>query len=133
MIQTLPYLQEPLEINVRSLAQAGVVTRSDGTQEVVVAGGLPIPTSDTVEIFSFETGSWRSAENNLPSSNHDGASVPYGDTFLIVGGYDTFTEIDTILKYNPDEEFFETLPQHLLYGTARMAAMLVPDNYFDCS
>ena len=63
-----------------------------------------------------------------------GASVPLGDSFVIVGGYDEtdFEELDTIIAYDADAAEWVVRPERLATPRSRMAAFTVPDNYFQC-
>ncbi len=41
-----------------------------------------------VDIYDLETGTWKTSASALPKPKSEMASVPYGDTFIIVGGRD---------------------------------------------
>ena len=52
------------------------------------------------------------ADNSLPIPIWDMASVPYGDTFLLVGGYNDNSGdfLDTIYVFEPFSETFNLVP-----------------------
>ena len=56
-----------------------------------------------------------STGNNLPYPIEAAASVPYKDSFLLVGGYlyDTDEVLDTIIKYNPEDDSWLEMPAKL--------------------
>ncbi len=69
----------------RDKCQAGLVTYPDGTQGILVAGDRN--SYDTsVEFLNLETLIWEPRQS-LPETVFAGASVPYQDSFLVVGGY----------------------------------------------
>ena len=71
----------------RYSAFAGVIINDQGETEIVIAGGQNnLIEMDEVEIFSFATMSWRQTSNPLQHPIANGYSVPYGNTFLMVGG-----------------------------------------------
>ena len=76
---------------------------------------------------------WRSGPSFYGSH---GASVPFGNTFLAVGGYDrqTLQYSDKIYEFNPDpnDERFILRPDRLKSPKQEMAAFLVPDDYATC-
>ena len=118
--------QEPIDFS-REGSFAGLVTRSNGEQEIVIAGGNNAASS---EIFSLLTGSWRYG-TNLPHFYRNGASVQNANASVAVGGYYADAE-DTIYKNDPDEESWELLPTRLEGGRYWMTARLVPDGSFGC-
>ena len=66
----------------------GKVTNcTTGEEEVVVAGGQDKNWNvhSITEIYSVEDGSWR-VGTPLPEANAGMASLPYGDSFLVLGG-----------------------------------------------
>ena len=94
-----------------------------------MAGGQ---NSKTSEIFDLATQTWRYGPD-LPVSNqlYWGASVPYGDTFLIIGGYD-YEYSDSILSFDPTLDSWVELPQKLTQGRNKFAAFLAPDDFVTC-
>ena len=64
-----------------------VINPATGKEEVVVTGGRDVggPSSSTV-IYTVADDTWRQG-TPLPKTLEDPASLPYGDSFLILGGY----------------------------------------------
>lgn len=64
-----------------------VTNCTTGKEEVVVAGGQGKNWNieANTEIYNFEDGTWR-VGTPLPEANAVMASLPYGDTFIIMGG-----------------------------------------------
>ena len=107
----------------------GRVVRADGEVEIVIIGGDKDSSS---QIFNLNSMSWRDG-NDLDIELWSGASVPYGDTFLLVGGFSepARREVDTIYKYDVVSDRIFPI------GTLNMArryhtAVFVPDNFVDC-
>ena len=72
----------------RYYVQAGLVKYSDGSEHIVVAGGRSVNNDylAVTEIFDLQTQTW-SVGDNLPVESIGGASVPFEDSFIIVGEY----------------------------------------------
>ena len=103
--------------------QAGLVTYPNKTQAVVVAGGID---SNDSEIWFLDETSFKSGPL-LPQGMERGASVPFGNSFLIVGAYEGGT--DEIYTYDVTSEEFVLLPQKLVTPRETLAAFMVPE-YF---
>ena len=71
--------------------------------------------------------------NNLPYSIYGAASVPYNDSFLLVGGYsyDTFEELDTILRYIPENDVWVEMPVKLQTPRYRHTVIPVKQSIFN--
>ena len=118
----------------RSHVQAGLVKYSDGSEHIVVAGGYDGSFySDVTEIFHLQTQTW-STGDNLPVEIRDGASVPFEDSFLIVGGYSSNGGgyLDTIHYFNPLLQKWETRDETMKDGRYLLAAFMVPNSYSNC-
>ena len=109
----------------------GGIVYPNGEEAVVVAGGRDL---NTVEIFFPSSMEWREGPD-LPASDRwdAGMSVPFGNTFLIVGGEADGDISDRIIKYDVDNDDWIELPQTLTTARADGAAFLVPDNYVTCT
>lgn len=73
----------------RELAACGVTANKAGRKELVVAGGLSrsnIVLSSTL-LFSFENNQWRDGPS-LPKAVGYAAHLPYGDSLLVIGGFE---------------------------------------------
>ncbi len=70
---------------------------------------------------------------HLPLPRSSGRAVPYGDTFLVLGGseYGSIATpfLDTILQFDPDNELWIHLEQRLPEKTIVPVAMFVPDDF----
>ena len=112
-------------------SQAGFVTYPDGTKGVLAAGG---DEESTAYFLDMDTLVWEPLQS-LPIDIHWGSSVPYRDSFLIVGGnsYDVGDYLDTVYYYNPTFDQWDLLDQRMSLPQERLAAFLVPDDYADCS
>ena len=105
----------------------GVVS---GGTELVVAGGY-ISKSNS-EILDLSTLIWRSGPA-LPSIRESSASVPYENSFLMVGGFMSGGILfEDILQYDADAESWITRPEKLDFGRDRAVAMMVPDEMVEC-
>ena len=85
----------------------------------------------TTEILDLESMQWTTPDSNV-HFRALGASVPYKDTFLAVGGVfsETFTQF-SIYEFNPltnEWVFKDNLSNERRYLTA----FLVPDEALDC-
>ncbi len=114
----------------RSWCQAGFVTYRNGDKGILVAGG---DSSDTVDFLNLDTLIWE-PKQNLPFDIYRGASVPFQDGFLIVGGEsDSQGYLDTIYYYNPTLDQWDLLDQRMKDKRETFTAFLVPDYYANCS
>ena len=83
--------------------------------------------------MAFNNKVFPQAANNLEQRFQFGAAVPYGSTFLLVGGGgDDYR--DTIHKYIASTDEWELMPERLSIGRETPAAMLVHlDMFPSCS
>merc|ERR1719188_2520091 len=110
-----------------ALACGRAINAKSGDVEIVAAGGSAH--TDIVEIYTIRTNTWRTAKHRLPSKNYGLTSVPYGRTFMVVGGY-TGSYSDMILLYKPGTEGWETLGQRMTNGRNYVSATLVNSKSF---
>ncbi len=110
------------------LCGCGLINNSVMGVEVVVAG------YGTSEIFNFDDLAWRDGPN-LPIFGHGYASVQLTNTFLLVGGYEDNAEqySDKIFIFDEDDYSFTLMSQTLVYPRNVPAAVLVPDEFVNCS
>ena len=109
------------------LACGRAINAKSGDVEIVAAGGESH--TDIVEIYTIRANTWRTAKHRLPSKNRGLTGVPYGQTFMVVGG-DTGSYSDMILLYKPDTEGWETLGQRMTTGRYHVSATLVNSKSF---
>ncbi len=128
-----PYI---LPILRRNYMGCGVATNSEGVQEFVVAGGTGGGNPDdsiTVDVLNLDTLEWKSSENALPTAMNAMASVPFGQTFLLVGGYDRDASraMSVLHIFNPDDEqFYQLLTPRLRQARQYPTAMFVDVDAF---
>ena len=81
----------------------------DPARILIVGGNTRVAEEDNrSEVFNLQRGEWEVGPE-IPGlyALSGSVSVPYGDTFLLVGGYET-TVLDKIFQYDPvNNEFFE--------------------------
>ena len=63
----------------------------------------------------------------MSDRTHDGASLPYGNSFLAIGGYAAGTHRDEIWFFNPDSYEWEVIAK-MEQGSDRLAAIALPEN-----
>ena len=103
-----------------------------GKQEVVAAGGFYFQYFDVVEIYSVDDNSWRTG-HPLPRNIYGAFTVPYQDSFLMVGGGSDTPSIgflDTIYKYEADTDSWVLLDQKLSRQLIWTMAMMVDADIF---
>ncbi len=119
----------------RMQCQAALVTYPDGSQGILVAGGLDenYDGLETVDFLNLKTLIWE-PKQSLPVDIHRGQSVPYLDSFVIAGGVvdATSQSLDSILYYNPALDQWDQIGQ-MRNPRNNFAAFLVPDSYAQCS
>ena len=71
-----------------------------GNREVIAAGSSYYP-YNSVEKYNVQEDSWTFGLG-LPFELYTADSIPYGDSFVLVGGFKIDTFIDAILLYNDD-------------------------------
>ena len=124
-----------MTLQVKTWYFAGLVTYPDRSRHIVAAGGYELDDTLTyIYDLDLGIGMWRPGPD-LPFLN--GASVPYGDTFLVVGGeqnYFPYYDSDLISEFNPDPsaERWNLRPERLKSSKLYMTAFLVPDDYATC-
>ena len=79
--------------NRRRLQGCGRVTNSTtGKEEVVIAGGHNYwGAISSTQIYAVEDDTWRKG-TPLPTKVTGSTSLPYGDSFLILGGHNDYSE-----------------------------------------
>ncbi len=98
----------------------------------MVAGGDYAGPS--VEFLDLDTLTW-APKQSLPHDLRLAESVPFQDSFLIVGGdmdYNTGDSLDTIYYYNPAEDSWDLMDQKLSVPGGPSAAFMVPDSFAGC-
>lgn len=124
----------------RRAAACGVTRRRDGGEggdtvtEVVVAGGEDYSTEfRLVEIFSVEERQWRLA-SPMPLPVEFASTVQYGDSFLLVGGYDNANDefLSAIWEYLPEDDDWVLYGRSLGVPRSDTAVIPLPDYVGHC-
>ena len=108
-----------------------MVTYPDGTKGILIAGG---PADTTALFLNLQTLIWE-PKPNLPHDISQGVSVPFLDSFLIVGG-ESLGEtgfLDTIYYFNPGVEEWVLMDVRMEHKRVYHAAFMVPDSYANCT
>lgn len=73
-------------------------------------------------------------KSSLPFDIRNGQSVPWKDSFLIVGGYsyDKGDYLDSILYYNPQTDAWDLMNQRMKKTRQRFTAFSVPKDFGSC-
>ena len=104
----------------------------DGKRKLVVTG---TPYVSTTEILDLDTLQWTDGPG-LPFPWAYTASVPYKNTFLVIGGLGTHsgTVYSTdIYEFDPVNMNWITRSETLTQGRHSHAAFLVPDDVVNCN
>lgn len=123
----------------RGLTCGTVRSRPGGPVEQVIAAGgfVTVLTDDesietylpTVEIYDVKSNTWRKG-TDLPVPLEYAAVVPYGTTFLIIGGNIDTGYSDKVYQYTTDGKWKET-SMKLSEAKSSVTAMIVPSSLFD--
>ena len=112
--------------------QAGLATDESGMQRVVATGGR----NGDVTTYLLDvagTGLWLPGPD-LPHEIYGGASVPFGDAFLVAGGYGASTGgyLDTVYAFDASADVWRLEDAALAEGRTMLAAFTVPETYVAC-
>lgn len=110
----------------KSDCSAGLVTYPDGTQGILVTAG-----SDDVSshFLNLETLLWE-PKADFPYIVDRAPSVPFQDSFLVVGGYSA-AYIRTIHFYDTAADEWKGIA-NMEEGKRYTAALMVPDSFANC-
>ena len=124
----------PDSLESRAKPFSGLVTFQNGTKIVILAGGA---NSNSAEAFDLQGEKWISGIPDLPVEFelYDGCSVPFEDTFLIVGGYKATGPYyqKSIIAFDQAEMNWKTLDEELDVPRSEFASFLVPEDYVTCT
>ena len=120
----------------RSRCHAGFVTYPNGDKGILVAGGVEGEGTDgltSTDFLNLETLIWV-PKQSLPFDIRYGASVPFQDSFLIVGGF-SIGELEgylqTVYYYDPNLDQW-ILIERMDFARERFTAFMVPDSFANC-
>ena len=111
----------------RYSSQAGLVTFTNGSKAVMVAGGFPHIRTSEYLMLDGDGDSWTFGPL-LPIDICDGASVQLDKSFLIVGG-NNGTYQDTIWMFDTAINDWTLLEQRLTIARSHSSSFMVPDNF----
>ena len=109
----------------------------DGSRYIIVtggSGGVELNSTEVLNLDDTQQGWVRGPD--LPTTLYLGASVPFGDTFLIVGGRDKIVhsmEMDTIFQFDGESFNWIQREEKLVMPRYGFAAFLVPQQVARCS
>ena len=110
----------------------GLAIASSGETSIVVAGGDF--GSVLVYIYDLTEETWREALNPLPFDLWLSSVVPFGDTFLAVGGLRADGQRDDrILEYQPDDESWMVREERLSEPKSEMSVLFISEDKVSCS
>ena len=110
----------------------GLAIASSGEMSIVVAGGDF--GSVLVYIYDLTEETWREALNPLPFDLWLSSVVPFGDTFLAVGGLRADGQRDDrILEYQPDDESWIVREERLSEPKSEMSVLFISEDKVSCS
>ncbi len=117
-------------------AMCGAATRADGGRVVVLAGGTVGHDGGAVDdsyVYDVALDVWMPGAR-LPRRRTWGRAVQRGDSFLVVGGgsdsaLDGAEMRGEILRYDPDGDSWEELPQRLEDPSFVMVALMAPQGF----
>lgn len=100
------------------------MTQTDGSKEIVVSSSRDSLAGNETEILNLDTMIWRPGPP-FPTEcpTYAGSSLPYGNSFLAIGGYSNegYTERNDIWHLNPENwnwELIGTMKKERRYLTA---------------
>ena len=134
---SLQPLPTPTDSDLR-LAMCGLATKEDGSRLVVLTGGFfdGTQTQAVSDTYVYEVdgdGVWVPGPPLPDGGRTWGRAVQSGGTFLLVGG-SSRGSLDgdmrgEILRYRPDEDEWEELPQVLEEPSVVRVALVAPKNF----
>ena len=107
---------------------------NNGHKKLVVAGGLNADWNalSSSEELNLESLQWSSGPD-LPLPIAFGESVPFRNSFLIVGGSHGYKFSEAIFGYNAESNGWLRMPQQLKKRRSSFAAFLIPDHVAECN
>ena len=120
----------------RDLESCGIATNNNGQRFVIVVGGWwNDDTWRDVWSYSPDNNSWFRI-NDFPYPVYRASAVPFGNSFLIVGGYNSYTDsaYDEIWQFEPNTLTWINTNQRLKLARAPgSGSFFVPDSQVVCA
>ena len=128
---TEDFTELPNSLEKRIFTQAGLVTFENGTKLVIVAGSYD---GKTAEAFDLHQEKWTSAIPDLPVSFqlNEASSLPFGDSFIMVGGRIDDGAQKKIITYDTTKENWTVMEEETDVERFAFVAFFVPDDYVTC-
>ena len=112
----------------------------DQGTKLVVSGGFDVTlahlnitfVTDSTEILDLVSLEWTEGPK-LPQALGYGSSVPFGDSFLAVGGDDGFAQSDVIYEFNSASNSWIERSEKIKTVGLYKTAFLVPNDIVNCS
>ena len=101
----------------------------NGSVHIVITGGDDQLGSQETDILNLETLTWSLGEG-LPISIRLGASVPFGKSFLIVGGK---PQSNKIFYFEPTKLRWIELEEKLTNANYHITSFMVPNSFANCT
>ncbi len=118
----------PNPIQSAAFFQSGLINHNDEQKSIVMVGGT---NCKSTIVFDSKTRSW-SKKADLPFVIYGGATLPYKDSFIIIGGYQYKNSAGlekSILYYNPLLDKWEVLEEEMRSARVYFTAFYVPNDY----
>ena len=113
-------------------ASCGYAESSNGDRMVVVAGGYPA--TPLVQIYDLNEGTWNTVDSVLPYPLYFATAVPFGNTFLVVGGENAQNEFEDrilqLLDHQAGEAEDGTAVSVCSYGRRRSGQLCIGGKVF---
>ncbi len=98
--------------------------------EIVVAGGFG---TNTVQVYNLGTQMW-SASSPIPAAaSYAASTVPYGESFAVVGGFDGTAQTDKIYLYDKEAKTWSLSSETLAIARRHSTALPIPDALANCT
>lgn len=113
-------------------AACGLAKKANGDKLIVIPGGIFAGTSVMVIDVATMTPRQPPAAN-LPYNFQFATPIPFGDTFLVVGGGFTAPNNRRIWEFDPENEVFFPRPEELSVPTLYSYAAMVGEDQVTCN
>ena len=107
---------------------AGLAIYPDSSRKIIIAGGYP--SVDYSQTYDLDTGVWLPGPLLPTDKKYAGESVPFGDTFLILGGKDASSSMtSSIHEFDSATETWILRNEYMDKVNAYFTAFWVPDEF----
>ena len=109
-------------------ACGAVKASSGGGMDLIFAGGRETDPVSTVTVYNTASGEWRDGPD-LPLPAYEMAYLPFGDSFVLVGGLTDDRDMDEIFGYDPQQGEWFQFSESLSERKRSVAAFSVGEEY----